>query len=472
MKICPKCGTELSDESKFCTNCGTPVPPASASVPVMPSQGAPKAPASVPVMPAGNASGPAPVPLMASAAGEKTGSVPKKKRSPGKILIAAVLFLLLGALILLVLRFLGSSAKAVELNECVEVAFAGYEGDGQVSYYVNPNTLKKQVEKALGESVESSEVDRMIRMIDLDVTLKSKAETESGGDGEDPLEFSETDISHLSRGDVINVRIIYDDLQRSYPDIEFKGKSFDVEVRDGLKSYASLDPFRFVELGFSGASPFGKIDRDACGVSGDCPDEYLPYYQVSYYRLDKMSDLAVGDVIHMTYTQDGQRAMRADGYKASRTEADYTVQNTDMARYIRGLSELDQTGVDRIRAEADDRIRARCADKYKDPDAAVFLSAHLMIPKEGNWGSRTLPYLVLFYRAQYTTGEGGSSETSEAYLAVRSSALWFEKPEDGIPEEISFSIPDFSGAEIYAAMQDMENKELIQKELYQRFEWK
>ena len=95
-----------------------------------------------------------------------------------------------------------------------------------------------------------------------------------------------------------------------------------------------------------------------------------------------------------------------------------------------------------------------------------------MIPKEGNWGSRTLPYLVLFYRAQYTTGEGGSSETAEAYLAVRSSALWFEKPEDGIPEEISFSIPDFSGAEIYAAMQDMENKELIQKELYQRFEWK
>ena len=145
--------------------------------------------------------------------------MPKKKRSAGKILIAAVLFLLLGALILLVLRFLGSSAKAVDLNECVEVAFAGYEGDGQVSYYVNPNTLKKQVEKALGESVESSEVDRMIRMIDLDVTLKSKAETESGGDGEDPLEFSETDISHLSRGDVINVRIIYDDLQRSYPEI-------------------------------------------------------------------------------------------------------------------------------------------------------------------------------------------------------------------------------------------------------------
>ena len=466
-----------------------PIKPAqqkAASVPITPVQ---QDAGSVPVIPlneidANIPSGPAQgspaafVPLSQAVSQESTGknggNEKKKKTSVGKILVAVLVVILLGTIAFLLLRLMGSSSKAVELNECVDVSFAGYEGDGQVLYYINPNSLKKQVEKARGESVETSEIEHMQGMIGVEITLKSKApskkEETADGEAEDEAAeepaFSETDISHLSKGDVVTVSLRYGDLQQEYPDIEFKGKSYDLEVQEGLKTYTEIDPFRYVDIAFVKTSPFGEIDGENCRATDDCPDEYLPYMQLSYFKIDKTSNIAVGDVLHLTYNEDGQKLMRENGYKASQTEFDYTVQKTDLRRYVTDLAELDQAAWEGILSEANDRVRAVCGDRYGNPDAAAFSEAYLMLPKDGNLNKDTLPFIALFYKAEYTTGEGEEQQNKQAWLAVWSSCLWIEVPEEGEAEAVSFSIPDFSNVGVYDSEEEAQNREIIQNEKY------
>ena len=532
---CKNCGKENPDNSRFCSSCGAMlVPPenntpgekvtlkfrdqklsvsAPQPVPFKPAGGASQP---VPVKPAGGASqpvpvkptagSPQPVPVKPTAGAPKTvpvkpaqgvyqgerldrsaaqntskkspdkassGKKQKKHFSIGRFFIGLLVLALIVGLAFMGITFLRSSSKVVNINECIDISFVGYSGNGQAVSSINSNALKKQVEKALGEKIESSEIERMEGMIDIEVTLKSKAknpEDESGvSETENEDEFSQIDVEHLSIGDTVEVNVTYIDLQSSYPDIEFKGKKFDVEVKDGLKEYAMLDPFKYLQVAYEGISPFGKVSLKDTTIKSECPEEYLPFLDISYFDPDKIDNIAVGDAIHVKYKDDGQIKMREAGYKASCTEADIVVGKNDLARYVTDVTEIDADSFESIAAQADDKIRAYCVDKKMDPDTAKYQYAYLMIPKDGCWSSSLwdadVSKAILFYTAETEAADG---TVSEVWLTVSTSALYLEKSVDDRPETVVYDIAAFSKVSGYGGQKEAENEELIARDSFNR----
>ncbi len=259
----------------------------------------------------------------------------KSKMKTMKKLIS--LLLALGTLIVC-LSFTGCNAT-VDTTQTLTVKFKGVNGYGTA-------TLEDEYDWI--DEVNKS--DDELELLANEVKMR------------EAVKYSLDKTDHLSNGDEVTVTITtkeVKDLNMNFKDGEIK---FTVE---GLKEAETFDPFEDLNISFEGYAPNGTLN-----ISGG--DGTLTF------TADKTKGLKNGDTITITAKPsvgDMERYIETYNKIYSPESKEYTVEG--LAAYVTKLDEIPDDVLNKMKAQAEDAIKATAANKYT-ADGCVFKSADFL----------------------------------------------------------------------------------------------
>ena len=263
---CPNCGTEIGEDVKFCTSCGTPLDHQGAA----PESGAGRGP-------------------------ERSG----KKPLPMRLIIGGCAA---AAAVIILIVVLMMQPKKINLEDYVVVEFSGYNTAGTATAYLDTERLSGKLADSIGKDANSLEM-----MTALPTCLGT-------------VEVSLDQSSGLSNGDSVTAEISYDnDLVKEYK-IRYTGDSVTKTV-EGLGDLTEVDPFEGLQVSFTGLSPDGQLEYAYTGDSA--------YVSDSSFECDKTSGLRNGDVVTISIRNYDEASAESSGYRFTKTSQQYTVEGLD-----------------------------------------------------------------------------------------------------------------------------------------------
>ena len=319
MKTCPKCGNEVSDNAKFCPECGY----------AFTQKEAP-----------------------ASSDDYKVEKIkPRRKHSKVFPAVLLVLAAVLAALILIPKKLPGAKDAAdkllsrkpvINLEDFVLIKYDGYDGDGYVQDdypCLDVDALQRKMDAAAPEHAGSA--SDIAAAVQLELTKDGQL----------------IDGKHLNNEESVAVQMEYDskNLDEICPQIRFVGNSKDEIVK--LKVLISIDPFENYTPTIEGISPAGHVRMDTgllnstdSSFISKCYQDYgtLPF--TFYLNGKEIADdvpVAVGDTIEMKLNENGQSALEDNGYTCSgeNKSKQYTLSLADFddGAYVSNSEEIDST---------------------------------------------------------------------------------------------------------------------------------
>lgn len=155
----------------------------------------------------------------------------------------------------------------------------------------------------------------------------------------DSIEIVINREENLSNGDTIEVMVIYDKTIADELGIKIDLDSRNISVKDLIEG-TELDLFAGVKIITGGTSPYVYAT-----YINESEDEYLSKLE---YKIDKTSNLSIGDVITITCMIDEDNAAE-QGYYYDETKMQYTIAKAD--KYIDSPEELDNNIVEGLEEE-------------------------------------------------------------------------------------------------------------------------
>ena len=330
---CSKCGARVKEGDAFCLSCGAPL----------------NAPGAV---------------RQAEPAGVST-----VLRRVGKMPIILGACVLVALVILLVV--LATRSHTIDLEELVEVEFAGYDTVGRAYVSMDINAYDAALSEALGKD-HISEVDR-----DVYYTCSSA------------LTLTLDRQNGLSNGDTVTVEIEYDnDALKEYR-LRYKGASVSFQV-EGLEPLTEVDPFAGLQIIFTGVSPNGRVELSYEGGSD--------YVNQGSFSCDRTENLQNGDQVTVTIPSYNPEVATNYGYRFITTEKTYTVEG--LPEYIDSYDLIPAETLAHLKQETEDTILAYVARDYSKecPLGELSYAGYLLLTEKPGSGYQTHNVLYLVYR--------------------------------------------------------------------------
>ncbi len=398
MSVCSKCGSEIPENSKFCTVCGQKVEEAMPQQPVqnneMPQQN----------MQFNN------VPQGAPAYGVPQGNpMPAKEKKPFNkklIIIIAAAVVAVAVLIVaavLIVKFIKTKAKTVDFKESyIDVEYSGYDGYGTVS--VTPsNEFVVAVLKAMGEKIDDvDDLEDFIEDEEKAYTNAMKIVT--------AITYTIDDNEKLSNGDEITVDISKTDAKKYIKkyDIILNVKDIDITL-DGFDPIQEINPFDYVTMTYSGMS--GNVSA-SCNVDTD-----IDCINDMYFSLDKSWGLSIGDTITVTYDSYYADNALSNGYKFTEDSKEFTITDADADRYVTKAEDIDDDSLEKLKTEAEAEIDD--SYNYYNVDLKDINYAGMYVVSPKSTDSYDSNHVILVYTATLTsTDEDLEFDDFTVYLPV------------------------------------------------------
>lgn len=229
-----------------------------------------------------------------------------KLGTKGIIAISAVFLCIVAAITATIL--LSNRKTRLSLNDYVSIEYDGYDGYGTADVIFDWDALEKKFAEIYGKK-DIDEVKALSNALSLS-TL------------EDSIRYDLDKYDSLSNGDKITLTWSYDNELADKYKIEFEGDKKTFTVSD-LKEVEEIDPFKDLEVTFSGTSPYASVSWEITSK-----DEIYDYISFDASKDDNLAD---GETITITLdTYDNDEYFLSEfGCKFSQTSKEYTCENVD-----------------------------------------------------------------------------------------------------------------------------------------------
>lgn len=416
MLFCGNCGTQLSDGTAFCPNCGQRVenvvqqaqqPVQQQPVQQQPMQQQPMQQAMPPKQP-------------------KQPMSPKTKKMILISVIAAVVLVVAIVAVLLIVRY---QKKKVNVNDFISVEYYGCDTAGTAEVYLDEYEFEEAVLKAQGKKVKNTSSSSDWDWNDLNSILNASSGSSDIYNLMDSIEFKIEPNENLSNGDEITVTIEYDQKLAKKVGVRLitKEQKFTVE---GLADVVEVDPFEDLEVSFEGTAPNVYV------YWYNASDDY--YLSGLWFEVDKEDGLDVGDTVTITVDESEENAL-ANGYRFTQTSKEYTVDSAD--HYLTSMADISEDTLADMQSEALDVLDVYFAEEneYITNSGFNYEGLYMLNRKDPDgWYDTNKVYLV--YSSTVTSVEG-DFEPTVVYFPVSFSDLL----EDADGEQEFYSYNDIEG---------------------------
>ena len=279
----------------------------------------------------------------------------------------------------------GCGSTTIDLNQYITIEAEGYDSMGTVKCTFDDEAFAKDYDGKIKANVKSNDGGTAAE-IALELTF--------GEEVVDVLldycvDYRLDKYSELSNGDVVNLKWDCEDEDaKKYFNVELKYSDIQYTVK-GLTEVGTFDPFAYVSVEFSGASPDGTAD-----ISQDYDRIEMQY--ISVYA-DKSSGLSNGDKVTVTASLQGSvdSFVEQFGTVPSPLSKEFTVEG--LPAYVTSSSEIDGSTLNAMKQQEEYIYAAAYESPLDETDilnGLTYIGNYFLIKKDGGNGTQNCIYLV------------------------------------------------------------------------------
>lgn len=290
--------------------------------------------------------------------------------------------IILGAALSISMIFTGCGKITINANDYLTIDASGFDTAGKASYHFDSEKLVNDNLKAFGLE-NSSDMEYLEALGRIELGLNGKLDK----------------ADELSNGDEITFKWKtsgLEELEEKYKiKLEFSDKTFTVE---GLEEPQEFDPFKYVNVTFSGIAPDGKA---VIKCNSDIPVKLD-------FRADKTGGMSNGDTVKITanayYGNDLKEYCFENGYVPTCEEKEYVVEG--LAGYIQTLDEIPEDAYKKMDYHAQDLLKAHIANTEDEGylSKVELLGNYLLTPKDSSIYVSKKNYLYYIYKVTFNDG--------------------------------------------------------------------
>lgn len=253
-------------------------------------------------------------------------------------------------------------SKSVNIKECFDIEFYGYEGNGNADIYFDQEVFNKKITDAIGKKKK------------VDISVLSSC-----------IHYNLGRADQLSNGDTVTLEVSYDNDRAKEYKIKFVGESFEYKVK-GLDSLTEIDPFEDLTVSFNGISPNMELYYEYTGDE-DIIDEDM-------FNADQYENIAIGDMVTISLDV-SEEYMESNGYQATQLSKEYEC--TEGSLYLTALSQIPDSALEEFTDAAEDCITAFYADHYEYIQCKNinYKGSYLLVPKDQDTLYDNILYIVI-----------------------------------------------------------------------------
>ena len=316
---------------------------------------------------------------------QKTKKEKKVMRKLKQMLLACVLGVVVFALS-------GCGSTTIDLNKYVTVEAEGYDSMGTLTCTFDYDAFEKDYDGKIKANVKSNDGGTGA-MIALELGF--------GGEVTDALlgycvDYQPDKRSELSNGDVVNIKWDCEDEDaKKYFNVQLKYSDIKYTVK-GLTEVGTFDPFEYVSVEFSGASPNGTA-----AISQNYDKTEMQYISFS---ADKNSMLSNGDKVTVTAKVQGSvdNFVKQFGAIPNPLSKEFTVEG--LPAYVASSSEIDEGTLNAMKQQAEDVFTATWFKLEGSMDGLkglTYVGNYFLSKKDGARGDENCIYLVYKVDAEF-----------------------------------------------------------------------
>lgn len=279
----------------------------------------------------------------------------------------------------------GCGSTTIDLNKYVTIEAEGYDSMGTLRYTFDHKAFEKDYDGKIVANVKSSDGGTAAEMA-LEL-----------GFGEEVVDvflnycvgYRLDKRSELSNGDVVNFTWnCKDEDAKKYFNVQLKYSDIQYTVK-GLTEVATFDPFEYVSVELSGASPNGTVT-----ISQNYDTTEMQYISIS---ADKSSGLSNGDKVTVTASVQGNidDFVEQFGSIPSPLSKEFTVEG--LPAYAKSSSEIDESTLNAMKQQEEDFFAAVYESPLDETDilnGLTYMGNYFLSKKEGMRGEENCIYLV------------------------------------------------------------------------------
>lgn len=379
VKTCQKCGKEIPADSRYCPECrATQEPSCLSQKPAQPVK--PKEP-------------PSPE------------AVKRNKIIFGAVAAAAALFFVIG--------ILSSFIKpSINLNNYLAVEFEGYDTAGTAVVTFDTKKFQSDYGKKLGTATKKKSNNRKLFGKRSSYDYYNSDNTDSGAKIflSNCVSWSLDEKSGLSNGDTVTLTWDCDDdyaLERFGYKLKYSDTDYTVK---GLAEAEVFDPFEGIQVRFKGISPDGTAR-----IEGEPARKEAENFR---YSLDHQEGLKNGDQVTAAISAYGDDpvtyCISNYGKIPSPVEKTYTVEG--LSSYVTELEQISTDCLDEMKSQAEDVYQSYVAKNWGEGESLEgfhYLGSYLLTLKgnTNSWGTKNNEVYLVYkadVRDQYTSSAGDS----------------------------------------------------------------
>ena len=318
----------------------------------------------------------------------KAGAYIKDKYNDPKSKKTVTLIGICIALALCFIIYLAIKPTSINMKEMVDLNLNGANGKATINPELSSDHFVIEVLHANGllkdydnlEYVSGSDYEALQKNDQLLTDIEHLA---------DSIKITADPDSNLSNSDSVELVVAYNKELAKKCKISLKATKFNYSV-SGLADLQEYDPFANISIEFSGVSP-----HMSATISGDGTDQLG-----GYYSLNKSDDIAIGDVITVSYSLTEDEA-NSQGYTLASTSKDITV--SEGAKYLDSANEVDEDVLQKMEAAASDTVNAYTASSdtfgsegYTKTTEPVYEGMYFLKSKDASsTGQDNIAYVVM-----------------------------------------------------------------------------